>query len=112
MIKVRGWQVSPTELEACLLEHGDIVDASVVGIENQSEGSEVPHAFVVLKAGSTLNEEGIKTFLLKSLARYKVSDCGVLIKSEIARSTNGKVLKDKLREEVQRGCVRSDSPMS
>jgi 4-coumarate--CoA ligase len=48
MLKVRGFQVAPAELEGCILDHPDVNDTCVVGIEDDYSG-ELPLAFVVLR---------------------------------------------------------------
>jgi acyl-CoA synthetase (AMP-forming)/AMP-acid ligase II len=47
MLKVRGFQVAPAELEGCILDHPDVTDTCVVGIQDEYSG-ELPLAFVVL----------------------------------------------------------------
>lgn len=98
MIKVHGWQVAPAELEACLLEHGDIVDCAVVGIMCLGKASEVPCAYVLRKSGSDVSEMDVKAFLLEYLAKYKVRDSLVRFVNVIPRSSLGKVLKHELRK--------------
>jgi len=101
MIKVRGWQVSPAEIECALLEHPDIIDAGVIGIpaSNDSGTGEVPHAFVVKKpnAGTSLDEKEVKAFLEERLARYKRVD-KVSFVDIIPRNPTGKILRRVLRE--------------
>jgi acyl-coenzyme A synthetase/AMP-(fatty) acid ligase len=48
MLKVRGFQVAPAELEGCILDHPDVTDTCVVGIPDDYSG-ELPLAFVVLR---------------------------------------------------------------
>jgi acyl-CoA synthetase (AMP-forming)/AMP-acid ligase II len=48
MLKVRGFQVAPAELEGCILDHPDVVDTCVVGVQDDYSG-ELPLAFVVLR---------------------------------------------------------------
>lgn len=48
MLKVRGFQVAPAELEGCILDHPDVTDTCVVGIRDDYSG-ELPLAFVVLR---------------------------------------------------------------
>ena len=108
LIKVRGWQVSPQELEARLLAHQDIVDAAVIGTPLPTEGSEMPYAFVVCThpwaKDPTKSDElisMIKTYLLKYLARYKVGECCIRFLEEIPKSATGKILKRELRKMVE-----------
>lgn len=49
MLKVRGFQVAPAELEGCILDHPDVTDACVVGVPDEYSG-ELPLAFVVLRS--------------------------------------------------------------
>ena len=94
LIKVRGWQVSPAELESVLLKHEAIKDAAVVGVlEDTATGSEVPEAHVVLKQDVALTEKAVRDFLLQRLARYKVGDCKIQFRSEIPRNPSGKILR-------------------
>ena len=51
LIKYKGFQVAPAELEALLLTHPGIADAAVIGVYND-DGNEVPHAYVVAPAGA------------------------------------------------------------
>ena len=98
LIKVRGWQVSPAELESTLVKHESIVDAAVVGVVDDAEiGAEVPHAYVVRKRDAALSEGDVKQHLFRYLARYKVADCKVFFCNEVPRSPSGKILRRLLR---------------
>jgi hypothetical protein len=96
LIKVRGWQVSPVEIEAVLLEHHLVTDAAVIGGAAQDGTGEVPIAFVV-KAAESLHEGDIKEFLRDRLARYKGVDQVVFVDS-IPRNPTGKILRRVLRD--------------
>jgi acyl-CoA synthetase (AMP-forming)/AMP-acid ligase II len=112
LIKVRGWQVAPAELEAILLTHPQIINVAVIGIPVPEGTGEVPRAFVVRKpklangAAATygvveekeVSEEEIKEYLLSKLSRYKALDGGVQFVDTIPRNATGKALKTKLRE--------------
>jgi hypothetical protein len=98
LIKVRGWQVSPAEIEGSLLEHADIVDAAVIGVAALDGSGEVPLAFVVRKEGSRVSEQEIKAFLGERLARYKGVD-QVSFVEKIPRNPTGKILRRVLRDE-------------
>jgi 4-coumarate--CoA ligase len=66
LIKVRGFQVAPPELEAVLLRHPDIVDASVIGVPASDYEGEALRAYVVQRPGSDpskLTEEVVKIML-------------------------------------------------
>jgi hypothetical protein len=97
LIKVRGWQVSPAEIEASLLEHPDIIDAAVIGMTAKDGCGEVPQGFVVRKEGSNLEEKDIKQFLGVRLARYKGVE-EVQFVDRIPRNPTGKILRRILRD--------------
>jgi 4-coumarate--CoA ligase len=69
LIKVKGNQVAPAELEALLLEHPQIADAAVVGVTIQ--GEEVPRAYVALQEGQKADEKEIQDWLGKRVSRHK-----------------------------------------
>ena len=97
LIKVRGWQVAPTELEAVLLSHPQIVDAAVIGVKHAD--CEVPLAFVVRNV-ETLSELDVILYLEPRLAKYKRLDGGVHFVTSIPKSISGKILKNLLRNEL------------
>ena len=97
LIKVKGMQVAPAELEGVLLEHPEVSDACVVGIPHERAG-EMPKAFVVRAPGSTLTEESVKAMLGGRLAPYKVPEEVVFIDA-IPKSASGKMLRRLLVED-------------
>lgn len=62
LIKYKGFQVSPTELEKILLTHPDVLDVAVAPVPDQSAG-EVPRAYIVKRPGSTVTSEELIVFL-------------------------------------------------
>jgi 4-coumarate--CoA ligase len=71
LIKVKGNQVAPAELEALLLEHPQIADAAVIGV-TISEG-EVPRAYIVLQPSAKDKVQGqeIAEWLARRVSRHK-----------------------------------------
>ena len=69
LIKVKGNQVAPAELEGILLEHPDVVDAAVIGVTIQSE--EYPRAYIVLAEGGKATEKDIAQFMEGKVSRTK-----------------------------------------
>lgn len=112
LIKVRGWQVAPGELETRLLAHDDIIDTAVVGIPRPEHGTETPAAYVVRKPGSQLSAQDVKDYLLQYLAKYKVLDCEVQFRSSIPKSSSGKILKRVLRDEARKDSATSGPTIS
>jgi 4-coumarate--CoA ligase len=102
LIKVRGFQVAPAELEAVLLHHPEIVDAAVVGIQFSKEESELPRAYVVRRSGSTVTEEEVRKFSSEKLSKYKNLDGGIKFVDSIPKNASGKILKNQLREQAKR----------
>lgn len=100
IIKVRGWSVSPTEIEAVLSESPAIVDAAVVGSTGFS-GEESIKAYVTVKpqsGQSKLDASELRLWLLERLASYKIPQ-DIIVIPEIPRSPTGKILRRFLREE-------------
>jgi 4-coumarate--CoA ligase len=97
LIKVRGFQVAPAELEGVLTAHPDIIDAAVIGIP-VSEEVELPRAYIVRREGTTLEAEQVQAHMRERLARYKQLEGGVHFLKEIPKLPSGKILKRVLRE--------------
>lgn len=96
-IKVRGWQVSPVQIEAALMEHPNILDVGVIGIPAPDGCGESPMAFVVVEKGSSVDADQIKLFLETRLARYKNVE-EVCFVEQIPRNPAGKILRRVLRD--------------
>jgi 4-coumarate--CoA ligase len=97
LIKVKGFQVAPAELEALLLTHPAVADAAVIGIPDDEAG-ELPRAFVVLKPGQALAATDITDFTREHVATYKVIR-DVVFTDAIPKSPSGKILRRMLRDQ-------------
>jgi 4-coumarate--CoA ligase len=95
LIKYKGYQVAPAELEALLLSHPQIADAAVVGAQD-AEGSEVPKAFVVPVAGAELSAQQVMDFVAERVAPYKKVRQVEFVEA-IPKSAAGKILRRELR---------------
>lgn len=104
LIKVRGFQVAPAELEGVILDHPQVLDAAVIGIQTPKDDSELPRAYVVIRPGAdkSITEDDIKQYLAKRLAKYKRLEGGVKFVASIPKTPSGKILKRILREEAKR----------
>jgi acyl-CoA synthetase (AMP-forming)/AMP-acid ligase II len=99
LIKYKGFQVPPAELEALLLTHPAVADAAVIGLADDEAG-EVPAAFVVPRAGMQPSADEISTFVAEQVAPYKRLRRITFIDS-IPKSASGKILRRLLRETPQ-----------
>ena len=102
LIKVRGFQVAPPEIETTLLGHPQIVDAAVIGIKHASDPDvEHPRAYVVKRPGpesESLDEAAVKKHCAERLAKFKELTGGVKFVDAIPKNASGKILKRVLRE--------------
>ncbi|MEV6177984.1 4-coumarate--CoA ligase family protein [Streptomyces sp. NPDC052015] len=97
LIKYKGFQVAPAELEALLLTHPGIADAAVIGVYND-DGNEVPHAYVVRQpTAPDLSEGEIAMFVAERVAPYKRVRHVTFIDA-VPRAVSGKILRRRLRE--------------
>lgn len=97
-----GENIYSTEVEQVLFRHPKVADVAVIGIPDEKWG-EVPAAIVVLKPGAgQLTIEELAAHCEGKLARYKIPKMLRIIE-ELPRNATGKVLKRKLREELQTG---------
>jgi acyl-CoA synthetase (AMP-forming)/AMP-acid ligase II len=94
LIKYKGMQVAPAELEAILLSHSAVSDAAVVALRDEDAG-EIPHAFVVLKAPASADE--LMAYVAQRVASYKKIRRLDFIDT-IPKSPSGKILRRLLRK--------------
>lgn len=98
LIKYKGYQVPPAELEAVLLTHPDVIDCAVVGAIDDS-GEEVPKAFVVSNTAS-LAAQDVMDFVRERVAPHKRVRIVEFIDA-IPKSATGKILRRELRQPVR-----------
>lgn len=99
LIKYKGFQVPPAELEGLLVSHPSIADAAVVPQKDVAAG-EVPVAFVVRSNGFDLTEESVKEFIAKQVVFYKRLH-KVYFVHAIPKSPSGKILRKDLRAKLE-----------
>ncbi|MFF8524462.1 4-coumarate--CoA ligase family protein [Streptomyces werraensis] len=96
LIKYKGFQVAPAELEALLLTHPGVADAAVIGVYNE-DGNEVPHAFVVRHPSAPeLTEGEVMMYVAERVAPYKRVRHVTFIDG-VPRAASGKILRRELR---------------
>ena len=103
LIKVKGMQVAPAELEAVLLTHHAVNDCVVIGIPSDREG-EVPKAFVVKAPGSieesdALLKRSIAKHVEKNKSNHKWLRGGVEFIDVVPKSPSGKILRRMMRDQ-------------
>ncbi|TPX32112.1 hypothetical protein SmJEL517_g04697 [Synchytrium microbalum] len=97
LIKFKGFQVPPAELEGYLLTHPAISDAAVIG-RPDDEAGELPRGFIVVKPGSEVTEAEIVAFIAAKVANHKRLRGGVRFIDVIPKSASGKILRRELRD--------------
>ncbi len=97
MIIAGGYNIYPREVEEVLYEHEGIQEAVVAGVPDAYRGETVK-AYIVLKSGSTLNEEELNRFCRKHLAAYKVPKI-YEFREELPKTAVGKILRRSLVNE-------------
>ena len=98
LIKYKGFQVPPAELEALLLTHPAVADAAVIGIPDDEAG-EIPVGYIVLKPGQEATEQDIIDFVAGKVAHYKQIR-KVTVVDAIPKSASGKILRRVLKDEA------------
>ncbi|PRQ19050.1 putative AMP-dependent synthetase/ligase, AMP-binding enzyme domain-containing protein [Rosa chinensis] len=95
IIKYKGFQIAPADLEAVLISHPEILDVGVTGATDEECG-EVPVAFVVRKHDSELSQEDIMDYVARQVSPHKKVR-KVVFTHSIPRSAAGKILRRELR---------------
>ncbi|XP_066949077.1 uncharacterized protein [Macrobrachium rosenbergii] len=96
LIKVKGLQVAPSELEEILLEHPGVADVGIIGVPDARAG-EVPRAYIVPRR-KTLSEKEVQSFLENRVAPHKKLAGGVKFVDALPKSTTGKLLRRELKK--------------
>lgn len=100
LIKYKGFQVPPAELEGILTSHPMIDDVAVIGINDEAQATEVPRAYVVpakgVEAGKK-TEDDIVQWMAARVASHKRLRGGVRFVDEIPKSASGKILRRVLK---------------
>jgi acyl-coenzyme A synthetase/AMP-(fatty) acid ligase len=91
LIKYKGFQVPPAELEGLLLTHPAIADSAVIGIEDEESGK-VPKAFIVIRKGQAPTAEEIMEVVASQVATFKQIR-QVQFADSIPKNASGKILR-------------------
>ncbi|CAL8097190.1 unnamed protein product [Orchesella dallaii] len=95
LIKVKGLQVAPSELEDMLRTHPDVADVAVIGIPDERAG-ELPRAYIVRK-NDALSENAVKDFIAEKVSEHKKLAGGVEFLTAIPKAASGKILRRELK---------------
>jgi 4-coumarate--CoA ligase len=96
LIKYKGFQVPPAELEALIVSHPKVLDVAVIGIPDVEAG-ELPKAFVVAAPGTELTAEELQEYVAEHVSSYKRIRLVEFV-DEIPKSPSGKILRRLLRD--------------
>jgi len=96
MIIVSGFNVYPNELENVATGHPGVLEAAAVGVPDEDTGEAV--RMFVVKRDPALTEQALRTYLREQLTGYKIPR-EILFKDELPKTTVGKVLRRKLRDD-------------
>lgn len=99
LIKVKGLQVSPSELEDLLRRHPAVLDVAVIGVPDDAAG-ELPRAYIVKKEGVSVTKEDIVEFMQAKVAAHKRLNGGVVFIDSIPKTTTGKLLRRELKAQL------------
>ncbi|KAI9697638.1 MAG: hypothetical protein M1836_004588 [Candelina mexicana] len=110
LIKYKGFQVAPAELEGLLIIHPKVSDVAVIGVYNEDQATEIPRAYVVPAPGverGKETEDEIVEWLRAKIAKHKRLRGGVRFVDEVPKSASGKILRRLLKiraeEEEKKG---------
>ncbi|XP_062537163.1 uncharacterized protein LOC134205674 [Armigeres subalbatus] len=100
LIKYKGFQVPPAELEAVLLKHPKVKDAAVIGIPDERVG-ELAMAFIVKEEDQDVTGDEIVKFIAEQMSPQKQLHGGARFIDAIPKTSTGKILRRELRELVK-----------
>ncbi|KAK9766781.1 hypothetical protein K7432_003887 [Basidiobolus ranarum] len=101
LIKYKGFQVAPAELEALILTHPSVMDVAVIPFNQPEQATEVPLAYVVVKEKSLENSQTAKDiieFVSKNVVAYKKLRGGVKFLKSIPKNSSGKIMRRHLKD--------------
>ncbi|KAL4895011.1 hypothetical protein BDV59DRAFT_200269 [Aspergillus ambiguus] len=103
LIKYKGFQVAPSELENIIIRHPLVREAAVIGVWDDQQATELPRAFVALKKPAQQNatadvHKSISNFVADQVSNYKRLRGGVVIIDALPKNPTGKVMKKELKD--------------
>lgn len=110
MIKAGSYRISPTEIEEVLLQHQQVQEAGVVGIDDSILGQKIC-AIVTLKEEGALTDQDLMAYCAQRLVQYKRPKV-IAIVSALPKSPSGKILRERLRAISSHTLSNSDQALS
>lgn len=104
LIKYKGFQVAPAELEGVLLSHPSVEDAAVIGLPDEEAG-EIPAACVVINKEAKETEEQIMEYVSSNVAHYKKVRRLQFVDA-IPKSHSGKIMRRLIKEKMVEGRIK------
>ncbi|KAJ9554574.1 hypothetical protein OSB04_018619 [Centaurea solstitialis] len=108
LIKYKGFQVAPAELEGILLGHPSVEDAAVVGLPDEEAG-EIPGANVVMSKDAKESEEEMMKYVANNVAQYKKVRVLHFV-DNIPKSPSGKIMRRLIKDTMLDKITKSQSP--
>ncbi|KAF5384542.1 hypothetical protein D9757_006443 [Collybiopsis confluens] len=111
LIKYKGFQVPPAELESVLLTHPKVADAAVIGVDSARESTELPRAYIVpadFSRSSALFGREVQEWMKTKVAKHKYLRGGVIMMEAIPKSASGKILRRQLKDQAKRELAGRD----
>ncbi|GAA6012359.1 hypothetical protein JCM11491_007109 [Sporobolomyces phaffii] len=115
LIKSKGFQVAPAELEATLLECPLVADCCVIGVYDDSQATELPRAYIVLSSVGKQDanySDSIHRWFDARVAHYKRLKGGLRVVDSIPKSPSGKILRRLVRDEAKAEAARTAAATS
>jgi len=101
LIKVKGLQVAPSELEDLIRRHPGVLDVAVVGVPDERSG-ELPRAYIIRK-NRNVSEQSIVDYVADRVAPHKKLGAGVMFVDSLPKNQTGKILRRELKAQVFKG---------
>jgi acyl-CoA synthetase (AMP-forming)/AMP-acid ligase II len=104
LIKYKGFQVAPAELEGLLIQHPRVLDAGVVGVNDDSQATELPRAYIVAADNASTPADlaaEVAAWVASKAASHKHLRGGIVVVDVIPKSPSGKILRKNLRIRAQ-----------
>ncbi|KAG1139420.1 hypothetical protein G6F37_009612 [Rhizopus arrhizus] len=104
LIKYKGFQVAPAELEGILMDMDIISDCCVVGVYDENQATELPRAYVVVQAGIEQSQKTarlIEDYVAQHVANHKKLRGGVRFIDAVPKNASGKILRKNVKEWIK-----------